>query len=153
RSATEPMATVTLDPQKAVAVVGQAGVELTASMKTDAAGKKFVDVALSFSPTAVEPARASDELPDVKPAASGNNQSVLGMRVTDADGRAFDLALANQASDFDRTGKRIVAKLTLELVLVKDGPTAPAKVVFWGTTVRQVEVPFALKDVPLVGGP
>jgi hypothetical protein len=38
--------------------------------------------------------------------------------------------------------------MSLELV-TKDGATEPAKVTFWGTTVRQVEVPFALKDVPL----
>jgi hypothetical protein len=153
RSAVEPLATVTLDPQKAVAATGQAGVELTASVRTDAKGKKLVDVTLSFPPTPVEPARPGDELPDTKPSAAGGNRSWLGVRVTDAAGAAFQLALIEQTSDFIPAGRRILVKMTLEPIVAKDGPTVPAKVVFWGTTVKQVEVPFAFKDVPLVGGP
>ncbi|MBN9120019.1 MAG: hypothetical protein J0I06_12790 [Planctomycetes bacterium] len=149
RSAVEPMATVALDPQKAVAVTGRAGVEMTAAAFTDATGKKFVEVTVAFAPTSVDPVRASDPLPDAKPAATGGNRTVLGVRVTDADGATFPLALAKQRSDFDRTGRRVVAHLTLEAVAVKDGPTEPAQVVFWGSTSRPVEVPFTLKDVPL----
>jgi hypothetical protein len=149
RSAAEPLATITLDPKKTVAVAGKASVEMTAYTFTDATDKTFVDVTLTFPPTTVEPVRASDELPDLKPAATGGNRSVLGVRVTDADGRAFELALSRQRSDFDNGSKRIVARMTFELVVAKGAPTEPAKVVFWGTTARPVEIPFALKDVPL----
>lgn len=149
RSGLEPMATVTLKGNKPVAVIGKAGVEMTASAYTDKGGKKFVEVALKFAPQSVDAARASDALPDIKPDATGSNRSVLGLRVTDDDGAAFPLALTAQQSDFDRTGQRIIARLTLEAVGAKGGPTDPAQVVFWGTTSRPVEVPFVLKDVPL----
>lgn len=153
RADVEPLATVTLDPQKTVTVTGKGDVELTAVIRKDAKGTMFADVTLSFPPLTVEPARTSDELPGVKPTTTGN-RTVIGVRVTDATGAAFELGLVDQTgqSDFDRNGRRIVAKLTLEVVVAKDGPTVPAKVVFWGTTVKQVEVPFSLKDVPLGGG-
>jgi hypothetical protein len=149
RTGVEPLATVPLDPKKAVVVTGRAGVELTASTSTDGSGKKFVEVTLKFAPQTVDPVRASDALPDIKPDATGGNRSVLGLRVTDDDGNAFPLALTTQQSDFDRTGQRIVARMTLEAVVTKDGPADPAQVVFWGSTARPVEVPFTLKDVPL----
>lgn len=149
RSAVEPLATVPLDADKAVTVTGQAGVELTASVRAGADGKQVAKVTLSFPPAAVDPARPGEELTGVKPPAAGGNRTVLGVRVTDAAGAPFDLALAEQASDFDPTGRRIVVKLTLTLGAAKDGPTVPAKVAFWGTTPRPVEVAFALKDVPL----
>jgi hypothetical protein len=148
RGGNEPLATLTLDPQKAVAVTGQAGVELTASTRS-AAKKEFVDVKLVFSPTTVDAARTSDELLGVKLSSPGGNRTMLGVRVTDAEGEAFTLSLASQRSDFDRVGNRIIVNLSLELVFVKDGPTTPAKVAFWGSIARPVEVPFSLKDVPL----
>jgi|GEM_PF-3490482 len=149
RSAPEPVATITLAQKPAGAVTGAAGVEMTASTRTDANGKKFVDVKLIFSPTAVDAVRPSDPLPGEKLDATGSNRSVLGVRVTDADGAAFALAVANQQSGFDRNGRRvIIVQLTLELILAKDGPTTPAKVIFWGTIAKPVEVPFVLKDVP-----
>jgi hypothetical protein len=147
RTPPEPLVAVALDPKKAVSAAGQANAEMTAALRT-ADGKTFVDVTLAFPPTTVDPVKPSDALPDLKPT-PGGNRTVLGVRVTDADGAAFTLALAKQTSDFDRAGRRVVAKLSLELVIAKDGPTVPAQVTFWGTTVRPVEVPFVLKDVPL----
>jgi hypothetical protein len=152
RSAVEPVATITLDPQKAVTVTGQSGTEVTAALRTDAMGKRFVDVTLSFAHSVVDPVGTLDELPDGKPAPPGGNRTISGVQLTDAGGAAFALALAHQESALDRVGRRIVVKLTLELVAAKDGPTVPARVVFWGTVVKPVEIPFALKNVPLVGG-
>src|SRR5262245_8678249 len=151
RSAPEPLATVTLDPEKPVAVTGLAGVELTASTRLDVKGKKLVDVKLVYNPSSVELVRTSDALPGVKATDRGSNQTMLGVRVTDAKGAAFDLSLPNQRSDFDHTG-RIVVQMSLILIDAKDGPETPAKVVFWGYYMKPVEVPFVLKDVPLVGG-
>ena len=64
-------------------------------------------------------------------------------------GRRSIWRLTAQRSDFDRTGVRIIVEQTLELVARKDGPTVPAKVVFWGTTPKPVDFPFVFKDVPL----
>lgn len=150
RGTPEPVATIKLDPKNAVTASGLAGVEMKSSAaRTVANGRTFVDVTVSFVPPLVDAARPSDELPDVKPSATGGNRSVLGVRVTDANGAAFALSLVNQRSDFDGMNKRVVANLSLELILEKDGPTTPAKVTFWGTTIKPVEVPFVLKDVPL----
>jgi hypothetical protein len=151
RSAVEPVAALTLDPQKPVVVTGQSGTEMTAAIRTDARGKRFVDVTLSFAHS-VDPVGPRDELPDGKPAARGGNRTVSGVQITDADGAAFALALAGQESALDRFTRRIVVKLALEPVVAKDGPTVPARVVFWGTVIKPVEIPFALKDVPLAGG-
>ena len=141
RSAVEPLATVTLDPLRAATATGPAGVELTASLRTDAAGKRYVSVTLVY------------EALKVNQAATGNrNQSIQGLSVTDADGAAFELSLTNHRSDFDPTGQFVVAHLTLELCAAKGGPAVPAKVLFHGTYPKRVEVPFALKDVPLAGG-
>ena len=53
----------------------------------------------------------------------------------------------------DRTRQgRIMLAMRLDLSAAKDGPTVPAKLVFWGNYAKPVGVPFALKDVPLVGG-
>lgn len=142
---------IALDAKDVVTATGPADSEATVSLRTDAKGKRVVSVKLIYDPLKVNPVRASDELPDVK-LVGGGNQTVHGLRVTDADGKAFDASLANAVNNFDGTGqRRIVLNLQLELPAVKDGP-APAKVVFWGTYAKSVAVPFALKDVPLVGG-
>lgn len=149
RSGPEPLATIALNQKPAGLVTGSAGVQMSASTRTDANGKKFVDVKVIFSPAAVDAVRPSDPLPGEKLDATGSNRSVLGVRVTDPDGAAFGLSVVNQQSGFDRNGRRtIIVQMTLELILAKDGPTTPAQVIFWGTTLKPVEVPFALKDVP-----
>ncbi|HEY1189681.1 MAG TPA: hypothetical protein VGE74_18685 [Gemmata sp.] len=152
RMGIEPLATVTLDGEKSVAGRGVAGVEVTTAVRKGEKGKTFVDVKVYYDPIRVQPARPSDSLTGVKLNARGSNATALGVRVTGADGKAFDLALANQASNFDPTGRHIVARLALEVLGAEDAP-GPATVTFWGNYARSVEVPFALKNVPLVGGP
>lgn len=152
RVGVEPLAAVALDGEKSVAARGTAGVELTATARAGEKGKRFVDAKVVYEPQRVQPARPGDELTGTKLNPRGSNSTTLGVRITDADGKAFDLALPNQQSTFDPTGRRIVARLTPEVVGDKDAP-APATVTFWGSYARSVEVPFALKNVPLAGGP
>ncbi|MDY3552236.1 hypothetical protein R5W24_001316 [Gemmata sp. JC717] len=152
RSGVEALAAAALDGDKTATGRGVSGVALTATPRTDAKGKRFVDVSTAYEPLRVQPARVSDELPGAKLNAAGSNSSVLGVRVTDADGNVFDLALPSQQSGFDPSGRQIIARLTLELLDGKGSPRAPATVTFWGTYTRLVEVPFVLKDVPLAGG-
>jgi hypothetical protein len=160
RSVPEPLVTIALDGQKPISATGRTDSELTASLFTNDKGREFVIVKLTYNPLTVQPVRASEELvkpgddnATVKPGPDGNNQTIHGLRITDADGKAFDATLASATNDFDHTGsRRIVMNLRLELPATKDAPAAPTKVVFWGTYLKSVEVPFALKDVPLVGG-
>jgi hypothetical protein len=149
RSAPEPLVTVALDPKKAVKATGRAGVELTATVRTEN-GKPVAEVWLAYDPLAVEPVRTTDSLSDVATERGSTNRTVHGLRVADADGRAFAPSLAASRSDFT-WDKRIELKLTLALPVEEKGPTEPGKVVFWGTFAKPVEVPFALKDVPLTG--
>ncbi|VTS02649.1 Uncharacterized protein OS=Isosphaera pallida (strain ATCC 43644 / DSM 9630 / IS1B) GN=Isop_3205 PE=4 SV=1 [Gemmata massiliana] len=150
RSAPEPLVTVPLNAD-ATTVTGLGGSEVTAALRADPKGKQFVDVKLTYDPLRVDPVRTSDELPDVKPEASGN-QTVHGLRVTDTDGKAFDASLAKATNEFAGRGQRVVLTMQLELPMTKDGSPAPAKLVFWGHYAKSVEVPFVLKNVPLTGG-
>ncbi len=159
RPAAEPMATIKLNPKQPVAVTGQAGVELTAAERTEK-GRQYIDVRLAYDSLAVIPARNGDDLTrygderDHVKLPTELNKAVLGLRVIDPDGKPFDLSIASSSNDFDRANpRRMVLNLKLELIVAKDGPTMPAQVVFWGAAPRPVEVPFALKDVPLLGGP
>lgn len=152
RSPPEPLVVIALNARNEVTATGPAGTEATATLNTDADGKRTVSVTLTYDPLKVNPVRTSDELPDVKLTPNGN-QSVHGLCVTDAGGKAFDLSLAKAVNSPDRTRQgRIILAMRLDLSAAKDGPTVPAKLVFWGNYAKPVGVPFALKDVPLVGG-
>jgi hypothetical protein len=149
RTPAEPLVTLTLDPAKRVEVTGKSGTEARAELSS-ADGKTFVTVQVAHDRVAVQPALARDELPGVATAGEGN-RTVHGVRVTDADGRAFPLSLADARDDSTRGRPTTTLYLKLELAVVKDGPTKPAKLTFWATTAKPVEVPFMLKDVPLAG--
>ncbi len=152
RSQPEPLFAIALDAKNEVSATDPSGSEATASLRINAEGKQFVHVKLIYDPLKVHPVRTGDELPSAKLTPDGN-QSVHGLRITDTDGKAFSPALASAVNDFDNTRqRRIVLNLKLELPAVKDGPSVPAKLVFWGTYAKPVGVPFTLKDVPLVGG-
>ena len=132
----EPLVAVTLDPRKAVSAAGRSGVELTGALRTDAKGWRFVDVAVS--------------IPDATDAGAGSaSHGFSGVRVTAADGTA--LALGLETGEASVGAGRYAVKLTLGAV-AKTG-LAPATVTFWGTPLRQVEIPFALHDVPLGSEP
>lgn len=151
RSPPEPLVVITLNARNEVTATGPAGTEATATLNTNADGKQTVNVTLTYDPLKVNPVRTSDELPDVKLTPNGN-LSVHGLRVTDADGKAFDLALVKAVNSFDNTRQgRIILAMRLDLSAAKDNGV-PAKLVFWGNYAKPVGVPFALKDVPLVGG-
>lgn len=147
RTVPEALATLQLNPNRQVAVKGQAGVEMKASLRIDKDGKTFVDVVLSFEPTALEAVQLKDKLPEVKLLAADGNQSLLGVRVTDTDDAAFALLLNRQGVRF--INNRISADLSFEVLIKKDGATTPAKVTFWGRVLKPVDVPFAFKDLPL----
>ena len=151
-SAPEPLATVTLDPKKTVEATGRAGTKLSAAVRTDANGKPVAAVTLSYPSDSVSPAHAGHNLPGTMPDADGN-RTCLGARVTDSGGAAFRLERieATREGETDGNGRRLVATMTLKLTAATD--TAPATVTFWGTTLRQVEIPFALNDVPLGSEP
>jgi hypothetical protein len=106
---------------------------------------------LRYDPQKVQPAGSADKLPGVE-LAPGGNRTLHGLRLTDADGKAFDTSRGRltTTSGFDRASAgRIIMDLRLDLSAAKDGAAAPANLVFWGTYTKPVAVPFSLKDVPL----
>lgn len=152
RAGPEPLAVVALGAGKPTTVRGRAGVELTATVRNGEKGKTVVDVKIGYEARRVQPARQHEELVGAEMNAAGSNSTVFGVRITDADGRAFNLGLLSERSAPDPTGRQVVARLTLEPLAARDAPAVPATVTFWGSYTRPVEVPFALTNVPLSGG-
>jgi hypothetical protein len=115
-------------------------------------GRLVATIDVTYDPRAIHPANVSDELIGAKGGGpGGGNGTVYGIRVTDAEGKPYNLGLSSGVNQYEPTGRRIVLKLKLELHADKDGHGPPSAVTFWGTSVRQVEIPARLKDVPLTG--
>jgi hypothetical protein len=152
RTGVEPLSRIGgLEPNKPATGVGVSGVELTATYRKGEKGKWVAVVALTYD-SAVQMAGVGDELAGVKGGGPGvGNQTVFGIRVTDADGKPFTPGLLSGTSGFEAYGKRVVIQATLELNPDKDGQGPPAAVTFWGTHAKPVEIPVILKNVPLSG--
>jgi hypothetical protein len=152
RSAVEPLSQANgMEANKVVTGTGVPVVEMTANYRKGENGRWFVSVNLTHDST-VQAATLSDELIGVKGGAMPGNQTVFGVRVTDADGRPFTLGLSGMHSGFEAFGKRTILQPTLELHPDKAGQGPPTTVTFWGSYAKPVEVPVTLKDVPLTGG-
>jgi hypothetical protein len=156
------------DPQLRASASGRAGVELRASAQAIGTNDHLVRAEVNYDPARVDPSGANGHTPVLRggfragqPDPRGRAPlrdaptTVYGVQVTDAEGRAFALApLFVQQHIERRTGRHWGVTLTLRLTPTEKGQTAPKTVSFLGTSVRPVEVPFALKGVPLaVGSP
>lgn len=125
-------------------------------------------VGLTFDPSAVIPAvsgytpatgggmragaagRPGDRRPGY---GRGETDMVCGLRVTDADDKPFTVFPQLVQQQLNRaTGRVEGVSLVLRLTPTEQGQAAPKSVTFWGTYPKPVEVPFALKGVPLSGG-
>jgi hypothetical protein len=131
--------------------VGGPDVEMTARYEIDPNGKQVADVFLNYDSKTVHPVGVADELPGSKGTTNigYGNHTVHGIQVTDKDGKPFGLGLRSGSNQLDGTGKRLTAKVTLELVPDRNSNNPPVSITFWGTHARQVQIPVTLKDVPL----
>jgi hypothetical protein len=154
RSGVEPLSQAGgLELNKSVTGTGVSAVEMHAKYQKDENGKWIATVTLNYDPTVLHPATLSDELAGVKAGANPGNQTVFGIRVTDADSKPFILGLGGLSnSGFGAQGKQVCMQATLELYPDKDGQGPPTTITFWGSYLKSVEVPVLLKDVPLSGG-
>jgi hypothetical protein len=149
RSGVEPLSQAGgLEANKLVTGSGVPVVEMTANYRKGENGRWVAVVNLTYDQT-VQAATLSDELAGVKGGATPGNQTVYGVRVTDANGRPFTLGLAGMHSGFEASGKRVILQPTLELYPDRDGQGPPTTITFWGTYAKPVEVPVMLKDVLL----
>lgn len=146
RSGFEPLTQASgLELNRPSTGVGVPGIELTAVYNKAENGRLTATVTLSYDPLTVNPAGMGDELQGAKDGAGPGNQTVYGLRVTDANGRPFALGLATGRHGFEAGNARVAIQATLELHANKLGP--PTAVTFWGSYARQIEVPVTLKDV------
>jgi hypothetical protein len=155
RSGIEPLSQAGgLEASKTATGVGVPVVEMTAKYQKgdkDEKGKWIATVTLAYDPT-VQPATLSDELAGVKAGVNPGNQTVFGIRATDADGKPFILGIGGLSSGFRGRDKQVFMQPTLELYAERDGQGPPSTITFWGSYLKSVEIPVTLRDVPLSGG-
>jgi hypothetical protein len=163
RSGPEVLATAELGDGNAAAATTVAGVGLRASLHQPEDGPAAVTVDLTYEPGSVNPVNPGNALagrsglrdgPRTKEErAAAFNHTVYGLRVTDADGKPFTASpVTVTTSRTDPTGRHMSMNLRLSLTPTEKGQGDPKAIAFWGTYHKPVEVPFTLKDVPLVGG-
>lgn len=153
RSPLEPLAVAELEEGKEAVAGAVAGVSLKATLVRGEAGETRVDVELAFAQQAIEMARVTDALPGAKNPTTVSNNTVHGLRVTDADGNPLSLTV-------QQITQRIMAPagaLTYGFrfsVLRPPGKVVPLPktITFWGTHGKTVEVPFDLRDAPIAAG-
>ena len=132
RSGLEPLAqTGGLELNRPAMVVAVQGVELTAVYKKADNGLLVATVTLCYDPLTGNPAGMGDELLGVKGGAGPGNQTVYGLRVTDAAGKPYHAEVGGRSARLNRATPAAV-QATLELHPDKDGQGPPTTVTFWG---------------------
>lgn len=150
RSGFEPLSQAAgLELNKPAVGSGATGIELSAVYHQNENDRLVARVTASFDPQTVSPAGMSDDLPGAKSGSGLGNQSIYGLRVTDANGRPYTLGLVSGQHRVDPVKASATIQATLELHPDRGGIGPPAAVTLWGTSIRPVEVPVVLKDVPL----
>jgi hypothetical protein len=152
RSGIEPLARADGLKENGLATgTSHAGIEMTVQYSKNANGRFVVTVSLGYERATVERVGVGAELPGANGGGPGRgNQTIHGVRITDADGKPFMLGLVG-GSGRSSSNTREVMSLTLELHPDKDGNGPPAVATFWGTYAKPVEIPIVLADVPLGG--
>ena len=153
RSPLEPLAVADLEAGKAVTAESPAGVSLKATLsRGENSSDTFVEVDLAYPQQLVEFARPTDPLPGTKAAAGVSNNTVYGLRATDAEGNTMALVPHGPVTHRIAPGRTGFGfKFLVRPVLGKPSGD-PKAVTFWGTTGRAVEVPFDLRGAPLAAG-
>jgi hypothetical protein len=150
RSGPEALAAAELGDGKP-AGTADAGVGLKAHLHQPGDGPTAVVVELAYERGSVIPAQPGEVLGPA-PGPAGGNRTLHGLRITDADGKPFAASPVGVMNRLDPNGRQMLVSLRLNLTPTEKGQGDPAAVTFWGSYSKPVEVPFALKDVPLGGG-
>jgi hypothetical protein len=151
RSGNEPVCQVRgLESNQPRKITGPNGTELAVMYSQDGGGRRSARVEISYDPRAVVLAGVNDDLPGARGGGSGaGNQTLQGIRVTDAAGKPYGLGLSSGLSRRDPTDNRSKLVLQLSLYAGKGEIGPPDSVTLWGTYLKSVQVPVVLNDVPL----
>jgi hypothetical protein len=154
RTSVVPLCSITgLEVNRIATATGYGGSEISMSYAVDGKGKIIATIQVAYEANVVQTATVSDDLPGVRAAAIGSgNQTIYGVRVSDADGKPYTLGLISGSNQFDSLGKRVLLKLQLELHADRGGQGVPHTATLWGTYSRSVEVPLHFRDVPITIG-
>lgn len=150
RSAIEPLCHAGgLEPGKPATGAGIPDVEMIVLFRKNGKAGYTAEVTLGFDRRSVHPAGVGEGLPGTKGGGPGlGNQSVQGVRITDATGKPYTLGLNSGSSRPGSSGREVIV-LNFQLYPDKDGNGPPAAATFWGSYAKPVQVPILLKDVPL----
>lgn len=153
RTPARTAAAAALTPGRPVTAAAPDGAAvLTATLVTRDGAATYADVSLAYDPDAVQPVSFMDPLGGKADSAVLGNHTVYGVRATDERGNAYaastpDISIAPDAAD----GRRVVrVRMKMYLVPAVSGAGEPKSIEFWGSSDKQVEIPFVLRDVPLV---
>jgi hypothetical protein len=154
RSGIEPLCQIRgLEANQQRTADGPGETTLAVTYGPNGAGGLTANVEVKYDPRVVQPVGVGDDLPEARGGGAGlGNQTIQGVRITDADGKPYTLGLSLGLTRRDPSGKRTTQILQLTLHADKNGHGPPAVATFWGTHAKPVEVPATLADVPLVGG-
>lgn len=128
--------------------ISRVGVDLRASLRKGVT-RYELEVELAYEPGSVQPAGLGDRLPAADGPGPGN-YTFNGVRVTDADGKPYFASGSAQYRRLDPTGRRTVLSMKISLTPTRSGQKPPSAVTFWATSGKPVEVPFTLRDVPVI---
>lgn len=163
---TEPIAVVaieSLQPGKAMRVSGRNNSEMTATLTTVIPGQRYnLSLTLKYDPATITPVGEASRTVQQNvigvarsvTVTSGGNMNNQAFDLTDADGNSYTLKLTQNTSRMMIVDNKQDYERTLQLVATAPntdiGP--PVKVTFRGTNLRTVEIPFTLRNVPLLPG-
>ncbi|HUR53543.1 MAG TPA: hypothetical protein VMZ71_05410 [Gemmataceae bacterium] len=154
RSPTERVAAAELEAGKQVAATTAAhGVSLKATLIQGETGDARLDVDLTYPQQLVQPVTTTDRLTGTSGTTNFSNQTLYGVRVTDAAGNPYPLTATSITQRPDFTGQQMAYGFKFTLRRRPGDDLGEAKsVAFWGTYGKTVVVPFDLRDAPLVAG-
>lgn len=154
RSEVEPLVRLAgLTPGAAAEGTHRVGVEMRAVVNRRAGGWE-VSADLLYNPSEVRPAGGDSVARSefVPRGGAAGRLALNGLRVADAAGRRYELTATAVSRDLRVDAARVSVRVTARLDPPDGGAGDPAEVGFWASYPQPVEVPFALKDVPLAGG-
>jgi hypothetical protein len=154
RTGVEPLSQVAdLVANRPTNGVGVSGIDFRLSYGRNPMGQLIATIELSYDAKTVTPAGSGDFLPGVRGGGFGTgNNTIYGVRITDAEGKPFVLGLTSGRHSLDPTSQRMIVVATLELHGDREGQRVPSRATFWGTHIQRVEIPLILQDVPINPG-
>ncbi|HJZ57145.1 MAG TPA: hypothetical protein VKE74_19400 [Gemmataceae bacterium] len=139
----EPMVTLSkLTPGQSVEGSHPSGAHLKVLLNRDQGGKWRATVDLDYDTARVQMAESGGQLGNL----------INGIRVTDAAGNAYLTVPITMTQTARPVPPRMSIRMDCDLHPAKLQSGPPDAVTFWAMFGKPVDVPFALKGVPVVGG-